>query len=359
MKFRIFSLLLALLLALSGCAPSFAPPAEDTGAALAPPPAQAPAEPEATPEPESEPEPLPEPEPEPEPVQPEYRDSWTAVLTGRTITARNWFVYDVQAQEFLSISGDKEASVFPASVTKLFSAYVALQYLHPEQVLTAGEELNLVPVDASVAELKIGDSLRVDQLIDGMMLPSGNDATFVIATAVGRLLTGDPDLTPQAAIDRFVEQMNYHAAMVGLTDTHFVSSDGWHNDGHYTSMDDLVKIGMLAWSDPVISKSATVVHSEIPMDEERALSWTNSNILLNPNWDVYCPYAVGLKTGFTTPAGNCLLSAFQVGDRKILIGVFGCPVSYDRYAETLLLFTQTFGLTVPEPIPEESTEPTE
>ena len=354
MKIRILLCLLALSLLLSGCMPSFLEqPEEPTPAPIVNP------EPEAE---SQEPEDLPlpaEPQPPEEPEQAEYRDAWTPILYDRKMTARYWFIYDVQGQVFLATSGDPEAAVFPASVTKLFSAYVALQYLSPDEILTAGEELELVPDDASVAGLKIGDSLRVDQLIDGMMLPSGNDATFVIAANIGRRLSADPELDPQTAIDRFVEQMNHHAAMVGLTDTHFVSSDGWHNDDHYTSMEDLVKIGMLAWTEPVIAQSAATTSREIPMDEERTLSWNNSNILLNPNWDLYCPYAVGLKTGFTTPAGNCLLSAFQVGDRKILIGVFGCPVSYDRYAESLLLFTQAFDMIIPEPVPEEPTEPVE
>ena len=364
MKFCIFPLLMILCLLLSGCVPSLqeAPEQSLSGQVIAPEDNSLPPEepltqeedPETGSSEEADPETTETPE---EPITVEYRDAWTEILYGRVLTARNWFVYDVQAQEFLTISGDPEAPVFPASVTKLFSAYVALQYLSPDQVITAGEELDLVPDDASVAGLQIGDKLRVDQLIDGMMLPSGNDATFVLATHIGRLLTGDPELSPEDAIARFVEQMNYHAAMVGLTDTRFVSSDGWHNDDHYTSMEDLVKIGMLAWTEPVIAQSASTVSNRIPMDEERTLSWDNSNILLNPNWDVYCPYAVGLKTGFTTPAGNCLLSAFQVGQRKLLIGVFGCPGSYDRYAESLLLFTQAFDLTIPEPVPEETTEP--
>jgi len=246
--------------------------------------------------------------------------------------------------------------VFPASVTKLFAAYVALQYLHPEDILTAGSELELIPEDASVAGLQEGDQLRVRQLIDAMMLPSGNDATFVVATAIGRILAEDPDLEPEAAISRFVEQMNMHAALVGMTDTRFVTPDGWHDEAHFTSMEDLVKIGMLAWMHPVISQSAaTTVSESLSMDEERTLQWYNTNLLLHPSQDLYCPYAVGLKTGFTTPAGQCLLSAFEAEGRKILIGVFGCPDSFDRYAETLLLFTQAFDMQIPA-LPAEPTE---
>lgn len=355
MKIRILTICLALSILLSGCVPGVSEEPDNTRPILTPEP-----QPEdPTEESQEIPEPSQDTQPPSEPVQAEYRDSWTPILSGRKLTARHWFIYDCQGKVFLTTSGDPEEPVFPASVTKLFAAYVALYYILPETVLTAGSELELIPEDASVAGLKEGDSLRVDQLIGGMLLPSGNDATFVVATAVGRILADNPYLEPESAIARFVEQMNHHAALVGLTDSHFVTPDGWHDDAHYTSMEDLVKIGMLAWTHPVIAQSAAVVEQAIPMDEERSLEWFNTNILLNPNYDLYCPYAVGLKTGFTTPAGNCLLSAFQVGDRQILIGVFGCPDPYDRYAESLLLFTQAFDLQIPELPPEPETQPTE
>ena len=357
MKKRFLILFLALALLLSGCMPAVS---EGPGQTVPDPVMDPQPEAEVLPEESQEPEATQEPEttePAPEPVTAEYRDSWTAILSGRKLTARYWFIYDCQGQVFLATSGDPEEPVFPASVTKLFAAYVALYYLSPDTVLTAGSELELIPEDASVAGLKAGDSLTVAQLIDGMLLPSGNDATYVVATAVGRILAEDPDLEPETAIAWFVQQMNRHGALVGLTDTHFVTPDGWHDDEHYTSMDDLVKIGMLAWTHPVIAQSAAAPGQTVLTEEDRELAWVNTNLLLNSGLDIYCPYAVGLKTGFTTPAGNCLLSAFQVGERKILIGVFGCAESYDRYAESLLLFTQAFDLQIPD-LPAEA-EPTE
>ena len=359
MKKSLFLIVLSLCFLLSGCLPAFLQEPSVSANEDIPP-----VQPENTPafslpSPEDFPEhTLPEPEAAQPPEEAQYQDRWTPILAGRKMTASHWFIYDCQAKAFLTTSGDPEAPVFPASVTKLFAAYVALQYLQPEDTLTAGSELELIPEDASVAGLKEGDQLKVSQLIDAMMLPSGNDATYVIATAIGRMLAEDTQLEPEAAIARFVEQMNRHAALVGLTDTHFVSPDGWHDEGHYTSMEDLVKIGMLAWTHPVISQSAaTTVSESLSMDEERSLQWYNTNLLLHEAQDLYCPYAVGLKTGFTTPAGQCLLSAFEAEGRKILIGVFGCPNSYDRYAETLLLFTQAFDMQIPE-LPTQ-TEPAE
>ena len=355
MKKFLFLIVLTLSIFLSGCLPAFLQ--EPSEPADLPP---APSEEVpvfSLPSPEDFPEyTLPEPEATEPPEPAQYQDRWTPILAGRKMTASSWFIYDCQAQAFLTTSGDPEAPVFPASVTKLFAAYVALQYLHPEDILTAGSELELIPEDASVAGIQEGDQLRVRQLIDAMMLPSGNDATFVVATAIGRILAEDPDLEPEAAISRFVKQMNMHAALVGMTDTRFVTPDGWHDEAHFTSMEDLVKIGMLAWTHPVISQSAaTTVSESLSMDEERTLQWYNTNLLLHPSQDLYCPYAVGLKTGFTTPAGQCLLSAFEAEGRKILIGVFGCPDSFDRYAETLLLFTQAFDMQIPA-LPAEPTE---
>ena len=76
--------------------------------------------------------------------------------------------------------------------------------------------------------------------------------------------------------------------------------------------------------------------------EER--KWENTNALINPESEFYCPYAVGLKTGQTPRAGSCLLSAFQYQGRTLVIGVFGCPKIEDRFIDTLALFNHAAGL---------------
>ena len=143
-----------------------------------------------------------------------------------------------------------------------------------------------------------------------------------------------------------------------MTGTNFVNPDGIHDSNHYTTFADLAILGKLSMENETIMEHAITPNKLVQLHGE-TIEWKNTNALVNPATPYYCPYAVGLKTGFTTPAGNCLLPAFQVGERKILIGVFGCPVSYDRYAESLLLFTQAFDLIIPEPAPEETTVPVE
>ena len=107
---------------------------------------------------------------------------------------------------------------------------------------------------------------------------------------------------------------------------------------------------------PIISKYAGSAKETVEVGDERSLTWKNTNSLLNPDSKYYCSYATGLKTGYTSAAGNCLLSAFQVGEQDLLIGVFGCPESNTRFADTLLLFTQAFDLEIPEPEPTEDYE---
>ena len=74
--------------------------------------------------------------------------------------------------------------------------------------------------------------------------------------------------------------------------------------------------------------------------EDRQLQWHNTNLLVDPTSQYYCPYALGLKTGQTPAAGSCLLSAFDIDGNQYIIGVFGCPDVESRFADTLQLLNQ-------------------
>lgn len=301
---------------------------------------------EATAPPETEP-----PETQP-PVVVELEESWAEVLAGHTLTATDYFVYDLDREVFLSSSDNiTDKTLYPASITKLWSAYVALQYIDPEETVTVGSELTMIDPASSVAGLQEGDTMTARELVAAMLLPSGNDATYVLATAVGRILMHNPDMRADWAVERFVYQMNALAKNQGMRDSSFVTPDGIHDENHYISPEDMITIGRLALADPILSQYAASHSETVAVSQERSLTWKNTNILLNEESDYYCSYATGLKTGYTTPAGNCLLSSFQVGHQELLIGVFGCPGSLDRFADTLLLFTQVYDLEIPEPEP--------
>lgn len=263
--------------------------------------------------------------------------TWQTTPAGRELTATQHFVYDCFVDTFLVIPEDADTRIYPASITKLITADLALQHLDPQDKITAGEALNLVAAGSSVADLKKGDTLTVAQLIGGMILPSGNDAACVLAAAAGRKILGQPTADATTAINAFVGKMNEQAQSMGLTNTHFANADGIHNEDHYTTYRDLVALAKQALSNPAITDYCNVASASLTTAEGRTLQWHNTNLLVDPTSQYYCPYAVGLKTGQTPYAGSCLLSAFEINGNTLIVGVFGCPDVESRFADTLQL----------------------
>lgn len=268
-----------------------------------------------------------------------FTPSWNTYPADRQLLAQQYFVYDCNTDSFLVISGQADEQIYPASITKLFTTYVALQYLQPDTEITAGDALSMVAWGSSVAKIKKGDVLTVEQLVEAMLLPSGNDAAYLLACEAGRAIKGNPSLNVNAAVNAFVSQMNAQAEKLGMTGTHFVNPDGIHDSDHYTTFADLAKLGKLALENQTIMKYAAKAKDDVLLHGE-TVEWKNTNALVDPATPYYCPYAVGLKTGQTPSAGSCLLSAFQMDETELLIGVFGCPKEEDRFDDTLQLFNE-------------------
>ena len=271
--------------------------------------------------------------------EPEKTPEKTVKSTETTdLIAKKYFVYDVRQGEYLKKVGDETQKLYPASITKLLTSYVVLQYLQPDEVIVAGDALELVPEDSSVAEIKTGDKLTVAQLIEAMMLPSGNDAAQIAAVAAGRKIAGNENLVPSRAVEVFMEEMNVQAKALGMENSHFVTPDGFHRDNHYTTMNDLVTLCQKVLTEPVIIKYTSCARDEVKLSG-RTVEWKNTNMLLHKDWKYYMPNTIGLKTGYTDAAGGCLVSAFFEEDRIVLIGVFGStPYTEDRYLDTVDIY---------------------
>ena len=277
---------------------------------------------------------------------------WLTYPANRTLLAKQYFVYDCNSESFLTISGAQDERIYPASITKLFTAYVALQYLKPDTQITAGSALDLVAWGSSVAKIQKGDVLTVEQLVEAMMLPSGNDAAYLLAVEAGRAImaksqqiTEDGGQAAAAQLDAvsatalFMDEMNEQALKLGMNGTKFVNPDGIHEEYHYTTFEDLTILGKLAMENETIMQYAVVAREQVTLHGE-TVEWKNTNALIDPASPYYCRYAVGLKTGQTPSAGSCLLSAFQMDGKTLLIGVFGCPEEEDRFDDTLQLFNE-------------------
>lgn len=253
-------------------------------------------------------------------------------------TARQVFVYDVDKGRLLYTLGDQNARIEPASLTKLFTAYVAMQYLEPGDMVTVGQEAGWIGEGSSIAAVSQGCRLSAGMILQGMLMQSGNDAAYAIAVAAGRAIGKDADLDVHTAYGLFIDEMNRQLEALGLTGTHFTTPDGYHDDDHYTTAAELLEIAKLALSQPLIMEYCGIASAAVRYDSGQEYTWKNTNWLLQEASEYYCPEATGLKTGATSQAGKCLIASFDTGETTLLIGVLGCAELEQRFADALLLF---------------------
>jgi len=273
------------------------------------------------------------------PTEPEPPDPRAAACreVGENISAGHVFVYDTASREMLYCSTESTETLFPASITKLFTAYVALEILEPNTVITAGRELGLLQPGSSTAFIAYGSRLTAQMLVEAMLLPSGNDAAYVLAAAAGQALS-ETEVSVKIAVTLFMEEVNRRGKELGLVNTHFVNPDGYHSEEHRSCPGDLATIGELALQNEIIAKYAGLQQDSVVFKSGETITWYNTNRLLNSESAWYCESAVGLKTGYTKEAGYCLLAAFEQEAGHILVGIFDAENKLSRYGDAADLF---------------------
>ena len=102
-------------------------------------------------------------------------------------------------------------------------------------------------------------------------------------------------------------------------------------------------MGKLALEDPVIARYVRCRSDAVRFASGETCTWTNTNRLLKPESEYYCPSAIGLKTGYTKQAGYCLLAAFDTETGPLLVGIFGSENKYSRYADAVTLMELAAG----------------
>ena len=238
----------------------------------------------------------------------------------------------------LVYSDNIEGSTAPASLTKLLTASVALRNIDPDTVYTVGSEQWLVYEGSSLCYILPGQMLTLRSLVDGMLMSSGNDAAYTIAVSVARSLEPDSEFSDTEAVNYFCGLMNDFAAELGMTSSNFVNPDGWDDPAQYTTISDLIKLADYAFNVPEIRNAAGIHYKDETIWSGEVLNWTNSNYLLDPDSIYYCPEAIGIKTGTTLSAGNCLIAAFDHGGEEFFTFVTGCVTEESRYELTLELY---------------------
>jgi len=259
------------------------------------------------------------------------------VFSAAQVDGEHVFLYDTGEETMVYCSTAQTDKLYPASITKLFSAWVALRILSPDTVVTAGWELGLLKPGSSSASIALDSQLTVEMLIEGMLLPSGNDAALVLAAAAGKQLLGSKKIAAATAVAEFVEEMNQAAVALGFQNSHFENPDGYHSEDHYSCPADLAMIARLALEDPVLRRCMGLTKDTVTFVSGEKHTWSNTNRLLNPESECYDPRAVGMKTGYTGTAGYCLLAAFGE-ENPVVVGIFGGTDAVSRYESAAQLY---------------------
>ena len=253
-------------------------------------------------------------------------------------------LYDMTTDEIL-FEENADKKCYPASTTKLLTAAVAAKIITDQNmIITVGEEIYMVGAESSRAGLTIGMQLTFSDLMDALMLPSGNDAANVMAVSAARIYKDNPNMPYKEALEVFVELMNDAAEQIGAVNSHFVHPDGWHDENHYTTARDLAKIAAYAKSIPIIAKSCSTHYAERNLVKGGMMYWVNGNLMLNDYYECYSKYCDGLKTGFTDQAGSCIVSSATVEGHTLIAVIMNGYDGYAKYDDANLLFTRGYKL---------------
>lgn len=224
-----------------------------------------------------------------------------------------------------------DARLYPASQTKLVTAQVAVKYGNLQEIYYVGNEVYLTKPGSSVFGVTKGMSMTLEQLIYGLLLPSGNDAAYVIAVGVARRHSGNMEMSNTDAVNYFCGLMNDFCKEIGANNSHFTNPEGWDDDNQYTTVADLALIMSKALDNETVAKIMGTPHVKFVINSGETFNISNSNKLIKESSAYYNPCVIGGKTGFTDYAGQCLTTAFEIDGTTYIAIADCCPDDAVRY----------------------------
>ena len=251
-------------------------------------------------------------------------DIFSNIPPGPPLDAKAWMLIDAHTGQVL-VHDSQNLRAAPASLTKLMTAYLVFSALQDGRLKLT------TPLPISTEDWKQGGSrmfllpntqVPVEELIKGMLVPSGNDAAYALAEGVGGSAAG------------FVVLMNREAQALGLTGTHYMDPNGLPDPGHYTTARDLATLAR-----DLVLNFPQYYHRFFHIKEftYNNITQPNTNGLL---W--VDPQVDGIKTGYTKEAGYCLVASAKRGDQRLISVVLGAPSNQDRVMDSLKLLNYGF-----------------
>lgn len=228
-------------------------------------------------------------------------------------------------------SKNENEKMYPASTTKIMTAILTLENCNLDEIVTVSyDAIMSIPDGYSSASLQIGEQLTVEQLLQLLLVHSANDAANVLAEYVG------------GSVESFISMMNTKVNELELSNTHFTNAYGMHDDNHYTTAQDLAIIMKYCIKNEDFRRLAGSASCAIPSTNLYGTRrYTSTNELIVPNSINYYPYLTSGKTGYTSQAGDCLVSCAYKDDLELICVVLGGKTingMSTRFSETKTLY---------------------
>lgn len=319
---RVFAYMIIMILLFAGIRPA-AVLAAEAGAADAS---------VSDPDPEEE-----DPEDEPDYSDPEVRRSlpvdsnsikdWPA---GPELSALSAVLLEAQTGTVL-YAKNKDMELYPASTTKLMTCLIAMENGSLDDMVEFSyEAVHSVPYDGSSIGMDAGESITLEQCLYGIMVGSANE----VANAVAEHIAG--------SIDEFVDMMNERAKELGCEHTHFVNTNGLHDEAHYTSAYDLALIGRAYFSNEALARIANTprYHFEPTDTQPDDFYLKNKHQLING--EIEYEGIKGGKTGYTSNSGQTLVTCCEQSGMK-LVCVVMMEQAPDQFNDTVTLFNYGYS----------------
>ena len=244
-------------------------------------------------------------------------------VTPPPIAAKAYLLVDTLSGQTLASAAENDR-FDPASLTKLMTAYVVFGALRDHKIDVSQTLTPSIEAQKAIGSrmfIEAGKPVLVADLLRGMIIQSGNDASIALAETVG----GTEEV--------FVAMMNARAERMGLTNTRYVNSTGIPATGHYSSARDLITLaGALLRDFPehyALYSQREFTYNRIKQGNRNRLLWTD-------------PTVDGMKTGFTESAGYCLLASAKRGERRLISVVLGTQSDTARTTESQKLLNFGF-----------------
>ncbi len=252
------------------------------------------------------------------------------------ITAKAALLYAAESDMILYEHNIHE-QLYPASLTKIMTALLTLENCEMDEVVTVTQSaLNSVSPQSSIAGLKVDEELTVHDLLICLLIPSGNDAANVLAEHIG------------GSVSAFIDIMNERAAELGCENTNYVNASGLHDESHYTTAYDILLVLLEAQKYELFNEITASARMTIPatnISDERAFNNTNYLLSSHVTSKYLYDYAIGTKTGRTTPAGNCLVATAEKDGITLISVILGADtVTADNGTTNIRSFSETKSL---------------